>query len=136
MNKRVVGLEDTRFVLFDQLGVEKLFSYDRVSGHSRETFEMILQAAEKLAVNEFAPTNKLGDKDGCTWKDNVVKVPESFHKPFLKYVEGGDGLPCPKLKMWGGKMRPIHCILLVVNCFTPQICPSKYTLGIHTARQG
>jgi alkylation response protein AidB-like acyl-CoA dehydrogenase len=105
MGIKVIGTEDTRFILFDQLGVEKLFSYDRFSGHSRETVEMILEAAEKLAVNEFAPTNKLGDKDGCTWKDNFVKVPESFHKPFSKYVEGG-WLALPEAEDVGGQHAP------------------------------
>lgn len=105
MSKKVVGLEDTRFILFDQLGVEKLFNYERFRGHSRETVDMILEAAEKLAVNEFAPTNKLGDKDGCTWKDNVVKVPESFHRPFSKYVEGG-WLALPESEDEGGQNAP------------------------------
>ncbi len=105
MSKKVIGIGDTRFVLFDQLGVEKLFSYDRFSGHSRETVEMILAAAEKLAVNEFAPTNKLGDKAGCVWKDNSVKVPESFHKPFSKYVEGG-WLALPEAEDVGGQNAP------------------------------
>ena len=44
----------------------------RFQDHSRETFEMIITAAEKLAVNDFEPANSTGDKIGCHWKDGKV----------------------------------------------------------------
>ncbi|MDX9763148.1 MAG: acyl-CoA dehydrogenase [Desulfomonilia bacterium] len=105
MSKRVVGIEDTRFVLFDQLDVEALLGFERFGAHSRETFEMILDAAGKLAENEFAPTNKLGDKSGCVWDDGVVRVPECFHRPFAKYIEGG-WLALPESAEVGGQDAP------------------------------
>ena len=105
MSNKVIGIEDTRFILYDQLDIERLFGYDRFNGYTRETVDMVLGTAEKLAVNEFAPTNKLGDKDGCIWKDTHVSVPESFHNPFLKYVEGG-WLSLPETEDLGGQNAP------------------------------
>lgn len=84
-----MDMRDTRFVLYEQLNVEELCEAPRFHDHSRETFEMIITAAEKLAVNEFEPVNSLGDKIGCHWQDGKVSVPEPYREPFKKFCEGG-----------------------------------------------
>ena len=72
MGNKLMDLRDTRFVLYEQLNIEELCEAARFQDHSRETFEMIMTAAEKLAVNEFEPVNSLGDKIGCHWQDGKV----------------------------------------------------------------
>ncbi len=89
MGNQLMDLRDTRFVLYEQLKVEELFEAPRFQDHSRETFEMIITAAEKLAVNEFEPVNSLGDKIGCQWRDGKVSVPEPYREPFKKFCQGG-----------------------------------------------
>jgi len=89
MENKYADLRDIRFVLYEQLGIENLCAAEKFQDHSRETFDMIIDTAEKLAVNEFAPVNHDGDEVGCVWEDGHVKVPASFHAPFLKYCEGG-----------------------------------------------
>jgi hypothetical protein len=89
MENKCTDVRDTRFVLYEQLGIEGLCSAERFQDHSRKTFDMILDTAAKLAVNEFAPVNMEGDAMGCVWEKGVVKAPPAFHAPFRKYCEGG-----------------------------------------------
>ncbi|MFZ1036529.1 MAG: acyl-CoA dehydrogenase [Smithella sp.] len=89
MGNQLTDLRDTRFVLYEQLNADELCQAERFLNHSKETFEMIIAAAEKLAVNEFAPVNSAGDKIGCHWQDGKVTVPEPFQAPFKKFCEGG-----------------------------------------------
>ena len=89
MGNKLTDLRDTRFVLYEQLNIEELCQADRFRDHSQETFEMIMTAAEKLAVNAFEPVNSAGDKIGCRWQDGKVDVPEPYREPFKKFCEGG-----------------------------------------------
>ena len=89
MTDLLVDLRDTSFLLYDVLDIESLCQSEKFADHSRETFEMVLNAAEKLATNDFAPVNSDGDSVGCSWRDGKVSAPPSFHEPFRKYCEGG-----------------------------------------------
>jgi len=89
MKSLLVDLRDTRFILYDMLAMENFCRSKKFEDHSRETFEMVIDAAEKLAARDFAPANSDGDTTGCKWRDGVVQVPPSFHEPFRKYCEGG-----------------------------------------------
>ena len=106
MDNMLTDLRDTRFVLYEQLEIEKLCQSERFQDHSKETFEMILDAAEKLAVNEFAPTSSPGDQIGCVWENGKVKVPEPFHAPFKEYCEGG-WISMPEEYDVGGQNVPV-----------------------------
>ena len=89
MSNGLVNTRDQQFVLFEQLGIEKLFEYEAYKDFAKDDLTMILNEAEKLAVNELAPACKEGDEEGCHIKDGVVTVPKCFREPFKKYCEGG-----------------------------------------------
>ena len=89
MSNLIVNTRDQRFVLFEQLDVEKLLQSERFKEFTKEDLLMILNEAEKLAVNVVAPTLKEGDEVGCHLKDGVVSVPKCFLEPFKKYCEAG-----------------------------------------------
>ena len=66
----------------------------RYSEFSREMFDMVLEAATKLAEKELAPTNADGDAKGVVLEAGQVRVPESFHAAYGHYCEGGwESLP-------------------------------------------
>lgn len=106
MGNKLTDLRDTRFVLYEQLNVEDLCESQWFQDHSRETFEMIITAAEKLAVNDFAPANSIGDRIGCQWQDNQVMVPEPYRAPFRKFCEGG-WMSLPENYDVGGQHVPL-----------------------------
>ena len=106
MSNLLVNVRDQLFVLFEQLGVEKLFESEKFADFSKETVLMIQSEAEKLAVNVLLPTYTDGDKEGCTFKDGKVSVPASFHEVFKKYVEAGWLCPTESPDV-GGQGMPI-----------------------------
>jgi hypothetical protein len=114
MENKCVDLRDTRFVLYEQLGIEALCAAERFQDHSRETFDMILDTAEKLAVNEFAPVNSEGDAIGCVWEKGVVKAPPAFRAPFQKYCAGG-WMSLPDAYDFGGQNAPV---VMNFACYT------------------
>jgi hypothetical protein len=89
MSNLLVNTRDQLFVLFEQLGIEKLFENERYADFSKEMVLMMRSEAEKLAVNVLLPAYANGDKEGCVFKDGKVYVPASFHDVFKKYVEAG-----------------------------------------------
>ncbi len=84
-----INMRDIRFVLYEQLGIERLCEFDKFKDFSRETFDMVLEEAAKLAAEVIAPLNPISDKEGCTYEKGKVKVPAAFHEAFKKYCEGG-----------------------------------------------
>ncbi|OGP97844.1 MAG: acyl-CoA dehydrogenase [Deltaproteobacteria bacterium RBG_19FT_COMBO_52_11] len=84
-----ISMRDIKFVLYEQLGIERLCEFDKFKDFSRETFDMVLEEGAKLAAEIIAPLNSIADKEGCVYEKGKVKVPEAFHKAFKKYCEGG-----------------------------------------------
>ncbi len=84
-----INMRDMRFILYEQLGVERLCKFDKFKDYSRETFDMVLEEAAKLSSEVMAPLNTVADKEGCTFEKGKVRVPEGFHEAFKKYCEGG-----------------------------------------------
>ena len=89
MSNLLVNTRDQEFVLFEQLGIEKLFESEAFKDFSKDDLLMVLKEAEKFAVNVVAPTLAEGDKEGCTIKNGKVSVPKCFHEPWKKYIEAG-----------------------------------------------
>ena len=89
MANLLVDERDVKFVLYEQLGIEKLCKAEKYSEFSRETFDMVLDAAQKLAENELWSVNADGDKVGVRLDQGQVRVPESFHKAYQHFRDGG-----------------------------------------------
>ena len=89
MSNLLVNTRDQQFILFEQLGIEKLFETEAFKDFSKDDLVMIMNEAEKLAVNVIAPTLKEGDEEGCHLKDGITSVPKCFREPYKKFCEGG-----------------------------------------------
>lgn len=80
---------DVRFVLKEHLGIQRLLEFDAYKDFSMDDFDMILTEAMKIASEEIAPTFQDGDRDGCRFENGKVYVPESFHRCWDVFKEGG-----------------------------------------------
>jgi len=49
----------------------------------------ILEESARLAENGFGPLAAIGDREGATWKDGSVTLPEGFAATYRDYVAGG-----------------------------------------------
>ena len=89
MSNLLVNTRDQQFVLYEHLGVENLFKSGKYADYSKETVDMMLTEAEKMALEVILPTYVDGDREGCTFADGKVSVPKSFHEAYRKFVEAG-----------------------------------------------
>ena len=89
MGNGLVNVRDQKFILFEQLGIDKLFSSEKYGDYTNDDAIMMLGEAEKLAVNVMEPTYAEGDKEGCTFVDGKVTVPTCFHEAYKKICEAG-----------------------------------------------
>ncbi|MEA4926280.1 MAG: acyl-CoA dehydrogenase C-terminal domain-containing protein [Syntrophomonadaceae bacterium] len=55
MGNKIVDLKDAKFIIYDQLNIEKLFNSERFCGHSKDIIDMTINAAEKLAEQNMIP---------------------------------------------------------------------------------
>ncbi len=108
---------DTKFVLFEHLGVQDLLKYDGYKDFSVDDFEMIIEEALKICREEIGPTMQDGDQQGCTYDNHVVKVPESFHQCWKVMSENG-WMALSSSPEFGGQGLPATLAGLIAECFS------------------
>ena len=70
MGNSLVNTRDQRFILYEQLGIERLFTYEKYKDYSKDLVDMMLTEAEKFAVEVILPTYDVADKeDPAVFKD-------------------------------------------------------------------
>ncbi|MEM6480887.1 MAG: acyl-CoA dehydrogenase C-terminal domain-containing protein [Pseudomonadota bacterium] len=80
--------QDTQFILHDMLRV----SDATTPGYSeleRDFTQAVLDEAGKIAAEVLAPLNAVGDREGCTLENGVVRTPKGFKAAFDQVREGG-----------------------------------------------
>ena len=83
---------DMRFVLFDVLDAASV--YTQIKGGenaSREMVEAIFEEGAKFCEQVLAPTNSIGDEEGCHYDKATqsVTTPQAFRDAYARFVEGG-----------------------------------------------
>ena len=77
------------FLLSDWLDTEALTTRDRYAEHSAGTFAAVLDLAERLAQDKFAPCNRLVDLEEPTFDGERVHLPQATHDATRAYAESG-----------------------------------------------
>ncbi len=81
---------DIRFNLFDYVGIDSLLKFPAFAELDRDTVEILLDNAFKVAKEVIAPVNQPGDREGCKIdKDGNVTVPECYKKAYEAYCADG-----------------------------------------------
>ncbi|MEE4117661.1 MAG: acyl-CoA dehydrogenase C-terminal domain-containing protein [Paracoccaceae bacterium] len=79
---------DIAFVLHDVLEAEK----QDIPGYAeleRELTSAVLQEAAKISEQVLQPLNVVGDRQGCTLENGVVRTPDGFKAAYDQIAEGG-----------------------------------------------
>lgn len=105
MAQVIADRRDVDFVLYEQFEIEKISKSAIFADFTRKTIDLILSEARNLANKEMLPTLKLGDEEGCTFDNGHVRVPESYHRLYSIFVEGGWISMCDSPE-WGGQGMP------------------------------
>jgi len=84
-----VDMRDVRFQLFEWLPTAKLLDNSKYSDWDMDNLAMVLDEAYKIAKEQMAPTNVVGDRVGAQWNDGTVTMPEEFKPVYDLIREGG-----------------------------------------------
>jgi alkylation response protein AidB-like acyl-CoA dehydrogenase len=76
------------FVLYEQFCVEELTGHPKYKGFNKKTFDLIINEARNLAIQEILPTFAEGDREGARYENGQVKVPACYHRPYQLMREG------------------------------------------------
>jgi alkylation response protein AidB-like acyl-CoA dehydrogenase len=135
MANLLVDERDVKFVLYEQLNIEELCQSEKYGEFSREMFDMVLDAAQKLAEKELFPTNRDGDAKGVVLENGQVRVPESFHTAYRYYCEGGwAALPIAQEKGGQGFPSVVYCATMELFVAANQALMMYPGLTIGSAR--
>ena len=96
--------KDTQFILHDVLKVSTsdIPGYDELEA---EFTGAVLDEAGKISRDVLHPLNVVGDTEGCTFENGVVRTPTGFKDAFEQVKEGGwTGLDMPE--EYGGQNMP------------------------------
>ncbi|GFE51254.1 acyl-CoA dehydrogenase [Roseobacter cerasinus] len=107
MPRYTAPTKDLQFVLHDVLKVteQNTPGYDELEA---DFTSAILEEAGKLSSDVLAPLNVVGDTEGCTLENGVVRTPTGFKAAFDQVKEGGwPGLDMPE--QYGGQNMP--CVI-------------------------
>jgi len=80
--------KDMQFILHDVLKVSEcdVPGYEELD---RDFTAAVLEEAGKLATEVLLPLNAVGDRQGCTLENGVVRTPEGFKAAFEAIKDGG-----------------------------------------------
>jgi alkylation response protein AidB-like acyl-CoA dehydrogenase len=85
----IMSRRDIDFVLYEWLKVQELTSRKRFAEHSRETFDAVLDLAEKLAADRFAPHRRLSDTQEPRVVDGLVATPPPVRAAIEAFSQAG-----------------------------------------------
>ncbi|MCV2402627.1 acyl-CoA dehydrogenase C-terminal domain-containing protein [Marinomonas sp. C2222] len=83
-------LRDIRFVTEELLQFN--LHYSKLSGCEEASPDMvsaIVEEGAKFSERVLAPLNRIGDMQGCQYKDSNVITPDGFKEAYQQYVDGG-----------------------------------------------
>ncbi|MGO2340663.1 MAG: acyl-CoA dehydrogenase [Psychrobacter sp.] len=77
------------FQLYDVLGTESLTEHAKFSEHNRETFDAVLETANKIATDLFLPHNHVADKNEPQFDGKKVSMIDDVKVAFDAFRESG-----------------------------------------------
>src|SRR5215210_7850763 len=85
----ILSRRDLDFLLDEWLDVESLTKRPRFAEHSRETFDAVLDLAEQIATDHFAPHNRAADLDEPRMVDGKVQMIPEVARALKVFTDAG-----------------------------------------------
>ena len=104
MTRYSAPTKDMQFLLHEVLKITEsgIPGYDELEA---DFTYAVLEEAGKISSDVLHPLNAVGDKEGCTLENGVVRTPTGFKEAFEQMKEGGwTGLDMPE--QYGGQNMP------------------------------
>jgi 3-(methylsulfanyl)propanoyl-CoA dehydrogenase len=109
-------IKDMKFVLeviAEIDGMQKMPGFEEATS---ETVAAILEEAGRQASEIVAPTNRIGDIEGCKWSEDGVTTPDCFKEAYNEYAKAG-WLGLDASVDHGGQGLPFALQASVLECF-------------------
>jgi len=95
MTEYTAPLADLNFVINELSSLDEIIKLPAYEHATNDLLEPILDEAARFAREVLSPANVIGDQDGCSVENGVVKVPDEFTAAYKLFVESGwQGLDC------------------------------------------
>ena len=85
----ILSRRDLDFLLHEWLDVESLTKRPRFAEHSRETFDAVLELAEQIATDHFAPHNRKADENEPRFVDGRVEMVPEVGRALKVFADAG-----------------------------------------------
>ena len=82
-------LRDMRFVLHEMLDAEQLSKLPGFEEATSDTIDAIIEESAKFCEDKLLPLNRIGDEEGCTYENGVVRTPMGFKQAYDDFVDAG-----------------------------------------------
>jgi alkylation response protein AidB-like acyl-CoA dehydrogenase len=93
----ILSPRDIEFLLHEWLQVETLTKRPRYAEHSRETFDAVLELAEEIATEHFAPHNRKADENEPHLVDGKVQLIPEVAAALKVFADAGmNAAPLPE----------------------------------------
>ena len=89
MTSQIINRRDLEFQLFEVLDTEALTSRPRYAEHSKETFRAVLDTAEAMATEKFAPHNHKADANEPTFDGSSVRMIPEVKEALKAFSDAG-----------------------------------------------
>lgn len=89
MTDTLIDRRDLTFQLYEVLDTGSLCTRERFSEHNRETFDAVIETADRLARDKFASHNSAADKDEPRFVDGQVEMLPQVKEAFDAYADAG-----------------------------------------------
>jgi alkylation response protein AidB-like acyl-CoA dehydrogenase len=85
----LLSRRDISFMLYEWLDIERLTGAKRYAEHSRETFDAVIDVAEAVAAEHFAPHNRLSDENEPRFDGERVQIIPEVKQALERFAETG-----------------------------------------------
>lgn len=89
MTDTLIDRRDLAFLLYEVMNTDALTKRPRFSEHSKDTFDAVIETADKMAREKFANHNSAADKDEPQFVNGQVNMLPEVKQAFDAYAEAG-----------------------------------------------
>ncbi|WP_288050704.1 acyl-CoA dehydrogenase C-terminal domain-containing protein [Acidiphilium sp.] len=119
-------LKDMRFVLhelYDSIAIAELPGN---ADFTPELIDSVLEEAAKISEEVLFPLNQVGDREGCTYENGVVRTPTGYREAYRTFCEGG-WTSISADPDYGGQGMPLTAAMMVEEMF----CSANVAFGLY-----
>jgi len=123
------------FLVFDWLGAAELLQRARFADHSRETFDAVIDLAERVAQNDLLPHYKSADRDEPELTAEGVKVSPGIRQGVRTFLDAGLNAGPFDAGLGGMQLPELVHAAVMANAMAANLAASAYPmLSIGNAR--